>query len=307
MARLKTDPIGQADLIEFLDASSDFAFEIGVIKTLSGLGFVCEHGGTYIDAATKKPRQFDIRATRTFDNHIIRLAVECKNLREHFPLLISCLPRTVDESFHDVAVSVDRNQMSLLPKTGKSGVYYRAMEPYAKMVRLRDSDSIYKSSEFVGKASDQIGRDSSDAIVANDSDVYGKWSQAIASAEDLTVRACYDGDRGDRPAYFSFVLPILVVPNGRLWQTHFDNDGNRILDPQQVDRVPFFVNRSYLAGDAMQGTHYRISHLEFVTQTGLQSLVMGFADNLQVLFPGETIVNRITEYLESGEDSDGAI
>ncbi len=60
MAKLKTDPITPADLVEFLNTTSDFGFEIKVMKVLAGLGFKLKHGGTYIDPVTEKPRQFDI-------------------------------------------------------------------------------------------------------------------------------------------------------------------------------------------------------------------------------------------------------
>ena len=62
MAKLKNDPIDSTDLVEFLDTSSDFAFELACVKRLSELGYRCQHGGSYVDPVTKKARQFDIRA-----------------------------------------------------------------------------------------------------------------------------------------------------------------------------------------------------------------------------------------------------
>jgi hypothetical protein len=38
MAKLKTDPIAQPDLIDFLDNQSDFSFEIQVLRALIGKG-----------------------------------------------------------------------------------------------------------------------------------------------------------------------------------------------------------------------------------------------------------------------------
>ncbi|MCH7592755.1 MAG: hypothetical protein IH989_08260 [Planctomycetes bacterium] len=52
MKKLKSDPITQPDLIAFLDGHSDFAFEIKTLNVLIGLGFTCEHAGTYDDPAT---------------------------------------------------------------------------------------------------------------------------------------------------------------------------------------------------------------------------------------------------------------
>ena len=144
--------------------------------------------------------------------------------------------------------------------------------------------------------------------MANDSDVYGKWAQAIASAQDLTDRACYDGERGENPAYVSFILPVLVVPDGTLWVTHFDKNGNRVRQPETADRCQLFIDKPYYAGDRLQGTEYRVSHLEFVTISGLQTLIAQLTSNdLQDLFPGETIAERIPEYVKSGENSGDAI
>jgi hypothetical protein len=53
MAKLKTDAITQADLIEFLNDQSDFAFELEMLHTLSGCGFSCQHSGTYDDPVSR--------------------------------------------------------------------------------------------------------------------------------------------------------------------------------------------------------------------------------------------------------------
>ena len=64
MAKLKTYPIGESDLIEFLESSSDFAFEQEIFKTLIDLDFKAQHSGTYSDPNTGLPREFDIRGTK---------------------------------------------------------------------------------------------------------------------------------------------------------------------------------------------------------------------------------------------------
>src|SRR5581483_9086534 len=107
MAKLKAYPIIQADLIEFLNDQSDFAFEVQILHALINREFSCEHGGTYVDPATEKPREFDIRATKRFRKCFARLAVECKNLCPNYPVLISCLPRRSEEAFHEVVYSVN--------------------------------------------------------------------------------------------------------------------------------------------------------------------------------------------------------
>ena len=94
MPKPEPKEIEASDLLDYLSAESDFAFEARVVKDFRKKGFNVEHGGTYMDSVTGKPRQFDIRATLATETSVIRLAVECKNLKTIFPLLVSCLPRT---------------------------------------------------------------------------------------------------------------------------------------------------------------------------------------------------------------------
>ena len=183
MAKLKPDPIAQSDLIDYLDNHSDFSFEIQVLNALIHKGFTCEHGGSYTDRATKKVREFDIRATQVFDKRFLRLAVECKNLRPSFPLLVSCVPRRDDESFHEISISVNPDKH---PLEEPPAMYCRAMLAQSRNVRITGGRSFYRPGEPVGKSCDQVGRSPNGEIIAGDSDVYAKWSQALSSADDLT-------------------------------------------------------------------------------------------------------------------------
>jgi hypothetical protein len=61
VARLKSDPIGVAELTKYLETESDFDFELRVLHSLQDIGVNCEHGGHYEDPVTKKSREFDIR------------------------------------------------------------------------------------------------------------------------------------------------------------------------------------------------------------------------------------------------------
>jgi len=295
MAKLKQDAITNVDLLEFLNGYSDFSFEIQVLNALITGGFACDHGGTYDDPATKKPRQFDIRATKSFGKRFLRLAVECKNLRSNFPLLVTCLPRRDEESFYEVVVSVNPESHPIeLP----DGPYSLAMLPQSRNVRLSGADSIYSPGQPVGKSCDQVGRLPSDEISATDSEVYDKWSQALSSADDLTYLACSDGNDRTGDVAMSLVFPVVVVPNGRLWVTHFDKDGNRTADPHQTDRCSYFVRRSYFHRSPSSGDQVTLSHLEFVTLSGLGSLIQdvcGTEEKLDKTFPMHSVFERMTK------------
>jgi hypothetical protein len=275
MIKLKPDPIEASDLIEYLGNPSDFSFEIETLRALINLGFTCEHGGTYEDPATQKPREYDIRATRQVEERLLRLAVECKNLRPNFPLLISCLPRRPEEAFHELSISVKpRTEIQtefgttqrLAPKTA-------AMIRHAQIYRLRSTNSLYPSGEFVGKSCDQVGRTNSGGeMTSSDSGIYDKWSQALSSAHDLISLIFSDGKRIGKQAA-SLVFPLVVVPNNRLWCVKYDVNGNRISDPEMVNRCSFFVNRQYRYQLAYYEEKFVISHLEFVTSDGLLEFV----------------------------------
>lgn len=203
MAKLKPEEVTVADLVEFVASAGDFSFEMRILQMLRQGGLDCEHGGHYEDPVTKKSREFDIRPTHTDGITKTRLAVECKNIRANFPVLISCVRRLPFEAFHDVAaVNADPH-----------GARY-AMEQRATPHRVSES-SVYPIGEFVGKSIEQVGRDNA-GLTANDAEVYEKWGQALASAQGL-----FDSIDDDVPPENSVglraVLPVVVIPDGRLW------------------------------------------------------------------------------------------
>lgn len=267
MARqLLNAPIDSKDLIEFLDTSSDFAFELRCAEKLVRLGFRTEHGGSYTDRVTGKPRQFDIRAQKENPPLCVCCAVECKNLAESYPLLTMCVPRAPNESFHELL-------LAYRPSKGKPGSLHDlgpAFRPNCKTIRVDHPQSEYVLGAPVGKASAQVGRAKDNTITSNDSDVFEKWSQALASAHDLADEAAEKGERYNG-TFLSLILPILVVPDGTLWKVDYDKNGVRTT-PNKVDRCSFFVGRDYSAGNRMRSIKLTISHLEFVTLTGLETL-----------------------------------
>lgn len=285
MAKLKTEAVAQSDLIEYLEQYSDFSFEVRVLKDLIGIGFSCEHAGIYTDRTTGKDREFDIRATKDYGKRYLRLAVECKNLRENYPLLISCLPRRREEAFHDIMISVNPEK---IPLEEPSRPYMRAMLRESKTIRLEGELSVYKVGDPVGKTCGQVGRDTNGAIISGDSDVYARWSQALGSAADLTYRATRDGMERTGDVALSLVFPLLVVPNGRLWVAQFDDAGVCTSPPTQADRCSYFVDVEYRHKTLTVSDSQRISHMEFVTENGLLAFVdelCGTDDRVARTFP----------------------
>src|SRR6185295_6430401 len=171
-------------------------------------------------------------------------------------------------------------------RTGRYEFRVPGTENICQTMRLSADRSVYRPGERVGKSCAQVGRAAhDDAIVANDSEVFEKWSQAIASAADLADEAATRGQRNDTA--ISVVLPILVVPDGALWEVGFRVDGSRLFDPRNTERCPFYVGHEYLAGGRMQGKTITMSHLEIVTLTGLEKLLRDLAACQHPWFPTE--------------------
>jgi hypothetical protein len=99
-------PIDPADIRRAISDADDFGHEMRVrnlLEVTPAINF--EHGGTYKDPITGKPRQFDFRCSLRKQNALLSLAVECKNLSVESPLVISGTWRRSEEAFHDLIES----------------------------------------------------------------------------------------------------------------------------------------------------------------------------------------------------------
>lgn len=286
MAKLKPDAISKTDLLEYLGSHSDFSFELAVLKMLREHEIDCEHGGHYEDPVTNKSREFDIRATKTLNQQTVRMPIECKNIKENFPILISCVPRQVDEQYHQIASLSE-------PDKGSSLVGIRNPQSRAKTLSIRNEHSLYKANEPVGKSTVQVGRAVDNSLSSNDSELYEKWGQCLSSANDLVERVYWDG-RKEKERHLSAVIPFVVVPNNRLWSVIYDEDGACTDEPEPIDRVSCFINKDYQMGSKLATTTMRLSHVEIVTVDGLKAFIKAYLSDesgMEKVFPKEGIRN----------------
>lgn len=260
---LSQEPVGAADIKEYLEGVSDFAFEMEVLSELERLGFTCEHGGTYTDPVTGKARQFDIRARKSQGRACLVLCAECKNIRDFYPLVVHRVPRRPEEAFHTVI------QFEPIP-----GSPY----PYVGVRAISQQEALYPQGALVGKRIDQVGRaqgktnqagraqGQSGEIVSSDRDVFEKVAQAIASAHDISRSLARERTRADY-----VVLPVTVIPDGRLWVADYEPGGSRIGDPRQEPGAQLFVGQSWSL-EPVYG-EFKLSHLEIATFSHLATLV----------------------------------
>lgn len=263
-----TDKIIQkADLEEFIKTQDDFALELYVYSLARELGFKTTHAGSYSDRITGKTRQFDVRASRSLGEDVnVYFAIECKCLRPTFPLLISQIPRTPSESFQDVM------QAQGMRTAGSSRT--RVVGP--RVVRLEGVKSIYPPNQYVGKSMVQVGYNDAGRFLTNDHEVFDKWGQAIASVNDLIREAAFLQVHSELPQR-SVVLPVLVVPDERLWIVNYAENGTLQDGPEQTDEVRFFIgdNQTYVPNP----DHiYTVSHLHVVTKSGLGNFLRSYLE-----------------------------
>jgi hypothetical protein len=176
----------------------------------------------------------------------LSLAVECKNIRPYQPLLLTAVPRTEAESFHD--------RIEFTP-----GSYSTS----SKCIRLSGSDSAYPVGESVGKKTDQVGRENTaDAeLVSDDSATFEKLNQAVNSWRDL-VR--YYGLTPHMP-YLRVIVPVLVVPDGALWQVDYTADGTMTKEPRVIPATTLFLGG---VGSSIEATDCRFRIACLISKSG---------------------------------------
>ena len=260
--------INASDIEEYLQTRSDFDLELFVYRTLRERGFSVAHGGTYIDPATTKPRQYDLRAygllSRTF-GFGVHLSIECKSLSTDAPLVISRVPRPTSDSYHEL-IHVHKDP--------------QASPPEVRIAREQKERGIYRPFNQVGKRTAQVRRDQGGrGFKDDDRESYEKWSQALSSAADLVRESAEAQPSAD--LYVS-ILPILVVSDDTLWVVDYSEEGKRLGPPKPTDEAELFVDRDYpirslnnwQAGPLV----YHISHLHIFTRTGLVSFLSQLTD-----------------------------
>ncbi len=264
MAKKYDVPITEIEINEYLDTMSDFSFELKCLQKLISLGFECLHGGSYSDPITGKNRQYDLRIKKNIGKCNVYCAVECKSLVETFPLLTMCIPRQTEESYHSILFSSPKDFLY-------SDCLIPAMQAKNKLVKYGPDYSGYKQNDFVAKSIIQVGKSDKNGLGSGDGEVYDKWTQALSSIEDLITEA---GDLGESTGGISqnILLPILVVPDNMLWKVNYDIDGNKVSEPQKVNRSSLYIGQEYFIKTIPQ-TKFNISHLEFVTFSGIEELL----------------------------------
>lgn len=276
MAKLKSGAIKLEDMQEYLDSSSDFAFEMKVLKLLNDRGLETTFGGLYQDPNTNQTRQFDIRSKIILDSnktkHSLLLAIECKNLRDNFPLLISGSKRKKHESVIDTWCFMEMTRT----ETNGNASSYKSLGYFVDSRTLHPS-RFYMPECFVGRSCVQVGKGEKNNIEVSDSEIYNKWTQALCSLYGLMQNTVADMEmqveqQGYASGSFAFV-PIVIVPDDMIWIVEYSDSGELIVPPKQVAECSYWVSKQYSFVRAVKSCQYTVSHIEFMTFTGLKDFL----------------------------------
>jgi hypothetical protein len=262
-----------SDIRDVVAKEDDFGHEMRVGHVIRSIGSIqMQHGGTYIDSITSKPRQFDYRCSFQKDAQVLSLPVECKNLSPLAPLVVCGTKRRQDESFHEFIKS-----HTAFVESGKAKVF-RGSSSWTW--RANGQDSIYPVDGFVGKSLVRIRPDKNSFMSAPDSDIYDKWAQALSSAVDLVKLAPYlSRDLGINKPAFCAILPVVVVPDKVLWKVAYDDDGRIIGEPQQITDCTLYVARKITTGWSPPEQTFTFSHIHFFTLSGFSSFLSKMSMN----------------------------
>lgn len=253
------------DIEAHLTERDDFDLELRAFREMHQYGWNPQHGGNYTDPVLGKLRQYDHRGYHGFPlNRHIAMATECKSLTPEFPLVISRVRRSDVDSYHDL-IKMWR------AGPGKGGPLVDVVSSGPLGMQL------YATGDWVGKSTTQIKHANSSAkskYQTSDSDVYDKWTQALASAAELldVVKNVSVPDKADDYPTLVFVMPVLVVPDGTLWAVDYQEDGTRG-KPHQVSDAVLFVDRTKRFGAGYSVLNYRFRNLNIYTLTSFSGVL----------------------------------
>jgi hypothetical protein len=233
----------------YLSKSSDFAFEMKVLQSLSKIDRGTSFSGSYVDPVTGKQRQYDFQSRLKKSDTQLIFCIEAKNIRSDKPVIVHRTARQDRESFFDAIVG----------EGGHGGTSYSG--PTIKRVVGRCA--LFKAGEQVGRSMDQLGG------TAKEDHLYDKFSQASNHIGSLL--------RMDRKIFTTnqtaFVfIPILVIPDDALWVADYDSTGQRIGASSQTEVVSYYLGTDWECEHKYK-LKYSISHLFICTESAIQKLI----------------------------------
>ena len=275
MSNNNSNPITKKDIDEFIQSKSDFGFEIKVKRAISKLGIVPYHGGTYTDPVTQKTREYDFRFTFTQKHIHLHASVECKNISEYSPVLVSCLPRSEVESKLRFFLGTKEH---FLPAGNERSTNYQIGYDFYPFDY--EQPPRYPINRPCGKAVNQVSRSKNGKLNAGDADVFDSWSQAVSSIITYSQESQSIIDPDNKYELHIFI-PFVVIPDDRLWFITYNNLGKIVVSSQPTNNISVYINKLHKSNDPRRLPELLISHVEFMTLTGFNNFIQEINNNGQ--------------------------
>lgn len=250
------------DVIKYSKEYSDFAFELAVASNVRQCDIeVFDQSGIYKDPNTNIPREFDIRARRVLkqDNVLAMqghalFPIECKNIRDHSPLVVHCIRRDLSKSYQNAIYNPSDHSDAFLSN---------------QQIILWERDGLYSNSckpwEWVGLSIDQIRKDISGHIKSSDANVYNKIAQATQSGYDLITDACLS-TKTEEVVYV--VHPVLVIPDDRLFIIKYENEVP--LESEHAQYISYYSGYETIVQYNTSEMKFVYSHIDIVEISKLE-------------------------------------
>ena len=207
--------------------------------------------------------------------------MECKNLKESFPLVIHATQRERRDSFHNILCKRPP-YFSKIVRGENANVDFSQRTSNIKIIGAKTP---YLPGQWVGKGMDQIGlsNDTPPKFVTSDRETYEKMNQSVNSAMEMITLV---EDHSELYYRFIAVLPILVVPNNTLWQINYKIGGQVDGTPNKVNHVQYYLNQEFTITEyktrnyvVPEKRNYTFTHLDIVTLDAIPTLLESYFNN----------------------------
>lgn len=257
-------PVEKADIEKYLaETSDDFLFEMKILKILQSAKFQCQHSGYYSDPETSKMREFDIRASLKHTCLELNFAVECKNFSD--PLLL--IYRTFQQKNKENRIGIcgsaaAKHQMERKDCDdnflAQSSYYVVGFENFPKNI---EDDFVGRSSALIKKYKNDKGEEKLECV----DDAFERLSQAISSVTEWVQRCQWAIEA-------HVYLPILVVPDQKLWVADFDDKGET-RNLSAVDSCYYYIGKNIQGLYRESQFTYQMPYLRIFTESGLMKFI----------------------------------
>jgi hypothetical protein len=144
-------------------------------------------------------------------------------------------------------------------------------------VQDKSPSKIFPENDFVGKSLDNVKFNGDGRLVGGDSETYEAYIQAVNASNELLDRAIdrtivVKREAGNSRTVFGIVVPVLVVPNERLFQAKYSESDEGKSEVIQIDNSNLLLGVT-INGKKYQGHKFKISHLEIATLNGLEKIL----------------------------------